>query len=238
MYKGFNGVAWEGKLNGLMRVGNNYIICDPGKNSAEIEVMKYILQYPGAAFHIFAYNPIYADDLPAIVQELDAYVPVTRTSYEMRCRPKMIIHHAKSYRDMGIMLRAILPETKNFRMKVVSEGHPVRFRIPGSSKLPTELTGEFSSVDQFIEVSLGDELSIKLAVEINNHLGSVNRIRKPEGDVVKNECQRLHPNIFREGIIARFKTVTPESILNSFRDDNDIWNYITCQSEWAPEVAK
>ena len=43
----------------------------------------------------------------------------------------------------------------------------------------------------------------------------------------------IRPELFKDQIIENFKKATPELILKSFKDDNDIWDYINKNGEWS-----
>lgn len=49
---------------------------------------------------------------------------------------------------------------------------------------------------------------------------------------ITNNVMKERPKIFKDKIIENFKYVTPEEILKSFKDDEDIWDYIMNQGEW------
>lgn len=43
----------------------------------------------------------------------------------------------------------------------------------------------------------------------------------------RTHATKARPGLFREEIIARFKQVTPPSILKGFKDDDDIWDFVS-----------
>lgn len=49
---------------------------------------------------------------------------------------------------------------------------------------------------------------------------------------IKTNLQKEYPELYRDEIIQNFKDETPKGILKSFKDDNDIWNYIMNNNEW------
>jgi len=50
---------------------------------------------------------------------------------------------------------------------------------------------------------------------------------------IQTRAQQIDPEAHKEEIIANFKSVTRLGILKTFRDENDIWNYIMKQGPWA-----
>jgi len=55
---------------------------------------------------------------------------------------------------------------------------------------------------------------------------------------ITNSAQAEYPELFKERIIAGFKSSTPEGILKSFKDDEDIWSFIIEESLLQKKVAK
>ena len=43
---------------------------------------------------------------------------------------------------------------------------------------------------------------------------------------------KVKPDLFKDRIIKKFKRICPKGILSSFKDDEDIWNYIMQDEEW------
>lgn len=43
----------------------------------------------------------------------------------------------------------------------------------------------------------------------------------------RTHATKVQPELFREEIIERFKQVTPPSILKGFKDDDDIWDFVS-----------
>lgn len=53
------------------------------------------------------------------------------------------------------------------------------------------------------------------------------------GGAIRTSPMRVNPNLFKDKIIENFKQSCPEAILKAFKDDEDIWNYITQNAEWS-----
>lgn len=47
---------------------------------------------------------------------------------------------------------------------------------------------------------------------------------------IRSMATRENPELFKDDIIRRFKDVTPDGILKTFKDDDDIWSFITEQN--------
>ena len=48
----------------------------------------------------------------------------------------------------------------------------------------------------------------------------------------RNGPQMAYPEIFKQNIINNFKSVTPLGILKTFKNEEDIWDYINHKGEW------
>lgn len=55
---------------------------------------------------------------------------------------------------------------------------------------------------------------------------------------IQNSEQRANLDEHKEEIIGRFKSITPLGTLKSFKDEDDIWDYIKMENDWAPERKK
>lgn len=53
------------------------------------------------------------------------------------------------------------------------------------------------------------------------------------GGAILNSAEREDPDKYKDDIIARFKAITPLGILKSFKDEDDIWDYIKTEGEWS-----
>lgn len=58
------------------------------------------------------------------------------------------------------------------------------------------------------------------------------------GGAILNSEEARHPEKYKKDIIGRFKAITPLGILKSFKDEDDIWDYITLDKEWSINNAK
>lgn len=149
--------------------------------------------------------------------------------------PSMTIHIPKNMEDMAVVVRNIIDnewrrnewnesrELFHPRISIVCERHGCSFRSPYQSR-PYYLTVRYEKDRAFI------------SMDINNlqYFGYDPNFRKFGGKpgAVKNYVQATYPDLFRDKIIAGFKESCPPGILNTFKTEEEIWDYIVQNGEW------
>lgn len=232
MYKGFKGIKIE---ESYIKVGNHMIFTNM-HNAHLLYGLGEKLDCP-VRLHFFYTNPHDANEIAEILEfigrEIIDHPNLTKRYYK---RPlKVYIHHDKQNRDMGIMLRCLIPDMVFIKCRVIPESRPVRFAIPGApiGVDPSDRLFVWSAQDLVIEMD-GYRISMEVDARIKSRMYDANFMKKDidRSGAITSEEQRMHPEFFRDGIINRFKANTPPEILKSFQGDDDIWDYINCQGAW------
>jgi len=133
---------------------------------------------------------------------------------------KYYIHVPKVIKDLKIIAEdAIRPLREHKEIKVILEKKGPLFATPCIRG------GHFP-----IKVNYNDN-----AIEINLRLGvsSYGSYFLNNNGAIQTTPMAINPALFKDQIIENFKKATPELILKSFRDDNDIWDYINKNGEWS-----
>lgn len=128
---------------------------------------------------------------------------------------KVVIHVPKKLKD----LRKILDKT----FEKVTD---IRFHIISEKVLPS-----FAINDRFDLDVVYDGMYINSIVTVT----AVPTMEVHEDRAIQNEAQAAEPGLFKSRIIRNFKAITPLSILKSFKNEDDIWDYIIQQGEWKKE---
>lgn len=232
MYKGFKGIKYD---ESGIKIGINRILTNP-YNPVYLNKLCEGIDRP-TRVHIFYTNPHDADHVGDIVRRIEEEInneDGTLRRY-LESPLKIYIHHDKKNRDIGIMLRCLIPNANNIRCQVIPEGRPVRFAIPGApiGVDPSDRRFVWSTQDLVIEMD-GYRISMEVDARIKSRMYDANFMKKDtdRSGAITSEEQRMHPEFFRDGIINRFKANTPPEILKSFQGDDDIWDYINCQGAW------
>ena len=126
-------------------------------------------------------------------------------------RSKFIIHIPKVHEDLVQVLIKKVPFITEKPFKIITEAADVIFYIDANMNiLRVRYFGR--EVEAVIKVGGG-----KMDVDIKSPLDGVNRRAIDE---------------FKDEIIARFKATTPLGILKSFKDEQDIWEFVNVSGDW------
>lgn len=90
-------------------------------------------------------------------------------------------------------------------------------------------TGNINAYELKVEYTGGE---INASTNIASHECMINNNDSP----IQNDIQLENVDENKDEIIGRFKATTPLSILKSFRDEDDIWDFIKLEKDWKPET--
>lgn len=134
--------------------------------------------------------------------------------------PVITIHLPKNMVDYKkLILEKFIPTLKTAyvpRIRVYCECGPIEFKIRSGYEGYLTFTWETT------------QLSVSYQIDTYRIYGYATNTN----GAIQNKIQAEHPDLFREKILENFKSNCPEGILNSFKSDEDIWNYITQNGEW------
>lgn len=218
-----------------MRVGNTHIFVNPGSKADHgfaKEIVKTITNKRNFKFHIFIFNAWVLDD-----ENKDQFVELIKALIDNPSdMPKIVIHIPNRMSDIKVLCDYVLDEAgiptfvKESRIKYALERRGCSFKIPRDPRTSYLMTFDYSyrSVEIKIEVK---------SFEFSGFDPSYCSFGGKPG-AVKNLVQAVHPELFRDKIIAGFKESCPEGILKTFKTDDEIWEYITENGEWSVKEEK
>lgn len=147
--------------------------------------------------------------------------------YDAEKMPSVTVHIPAALRD-------IKPVIEKFRNDLYGEDsfflHPLRIRVF------CEKNGVRFAIDNwkldpqhFLHFRYGEKsMEITVDMGISEYDGYDAHFREFGGEpgAVKNKMNARFPEVFKDRIIADFKTATPPGILKTFKNDDEIWEYI------------
>lgn len=204
------------------KIGNTHIFTQMGVEQFTI-VKDEISKKRNQRIHIFELRPTSVDDL------LKGIVDLVQNDTKVIIH---VSHHMISYKRLVESYFYNAKEKEGSRIKkvyVIAERKPVKFSWIDRS--------DFSKVKRSIIFEFANDLG-------NYQLRTYRQDK--EWTVLKNwyyhsnaairsKVELENMELFRDVIIKHFKRATPKGILGTFKSDDEIWDYITEQEEWAPE---
>ena len=149
---------------------------------------------------------------------------------------KVYYHIWKNMPDLKkvIMNSKLITECNNSKIVYDNPMIGISFAIPGSREKHCNMNLVIRQTDP----RYGDwKNSIANSVSFENRLmfrdidyynPTINILNVDERDSLpfRSNCNTQYPEMFKEEIIERFKNITPAGILKSFKDDEDIWEFV------------
>ena len=110
----------------------------------------------------------------------------------------------------------------------------ISFAIPGSREKRCSLNLVIRQTDPRYgdwKNAISNVISIENLIsfrDISYYNPIINILNVDERDSLpfRSKCNMEYPELFKEEIIERFKNITPDGILKSFKDDEDIWEFV------------
>ena len=172
-------------------------------NKNTLHMLDMLKSHHDSKIHIFIGNDI--DLCNTIYDVLSTFIMHSHSSI------KLYIHFPYELKDLYMEFLKKCKLEPNKRLMILCE-----------RKFPT-----FKS---FHELSIKYE-SNKIIAYIN--LFEIPCMEKNINSPIQDRVQLEDPESHKDEIIGRFKATTPLSILKSFKDENDIWDFIKVENEWA-----
>jgi hypothetical protein len=156
---------------------------------------------------------------------------------------------------LPVAVKEFVPLVKKFLGP--EEGYKLLVERKGPKFSLDTYPDSFHSIYTWLEIIYGENsLKLDITRSINsNWIGSYGKggyptiIKFPEypyniidkendPGIFESAQMRLDPDMFRDKIIKAFKEKTPEGILKSFKNDDEIWEYIMQQGQWKIQDAR
>ena len=130
---------------------------------------------------------------------------------------KVIIHIPDEIKELKFLYDQKIGEMASKGI-FICESKPVSFKF-----------GDYESMDtNILDVIYEDGY-----INVRANIFKQKCLSKERSVVIQNVVQKYNPEEFKEEIIGRFKATTPLGILKSFKSEEDIWNFITMDKDWA-----
>lgn len=189
------------------RIGNQHIFIQVF--GSDMEEIREILKKGNQRIHIF---DIYPDTISNII---------CTTAEELNKSSKLVIHIPRLFKDYKMILENKMKDIST-NWKISLESEPVTFHFDKGTR---DFVVGFTNTSK-------RTLKLSVYVEILQYT-DVGKYFIGGGDsAVMTWPQAKNMELFKDTIIKNFKRSTPEGILQSFKDDNDIWDYLTNENDW------
>jgi G:T/U-mismatch repair DNA glycosylase len=143
-------------------------------------------------------------------------------------RVKIIIHIYKSIRELKSFVIRYFKELNGYRI-IIEKGRANKF-IAHTSDGNGILSVIFNKDSYNIQIDKINNVGY-IKIVFPSYPFNPADIEDDRGIFTTLE-ERVNPEQFRDKLIEKFKEQCPENILKSFKDDQDIWDYIMKQGEW------
>lgn len=205
---------------GYIKIGNIHVLI--GIDSKSIINIKAIEDVSNQNVHIFLTSPDdINDDFREIVKVVSMFMDDTR----------LTVHIPRFIRDTKPLIDIKQFVTIDGRKvhpycTLVCESKGPSFRIPGTDKM-LDITYTKKGVMAAVRVYDKQYTGYKVR-------GCDQNSKDPKARGAVNSIPRMNnPEMFKNEIIKSFKESCPDGILSSFRNDDDIWEYIMGEGEWS-----
>ena len=168
------------------------------------------------------------------VTEFNDNKPLIRLIKRYGTSAKIIIHVPYKLSDLK---KTIDMDIKNALYNVYNKNDPEeKYKIIVERKNVSFAVNDLNQM--MIDVDF-DKKMIKLSIRLYEEEFSsyfykgINMSHHKSGTgAIRTMPQMKFPELFKDKIIKQFKESTPDGILKSFKNDNDIWDYIMGNGEW------
>ena len=165
----------------------------------------------------------------------------------LECHAKIIIHLPYQVRELDLLLVKLLGfgTSKETGYKLITEKASQRFMMDSSPDC-------YHYIDNCLNIIYGKtSLQISITREdfrrkertrcTNDVFPTIIKFPEYKYNAIGKESDpgifetadmRLNPEMFKDKLIETFKKQCPNGILKSFKDDEDIWNYVMEQGMW------
>lgn len=190
----------------VIRLNNNFIFLNVGPK--EVRLFNSVSLKREVRVHVFVTSN---DDIRS--GNLDDLIMIFRDN-NSHPRSKFVIHVPWDVRSIMPKLYKEHECTQTKPFKVVMERNGLFFRIPNT--------------DCILKIDYVDN---KIVTSIPIYDKEIIEKRDPHN---VSEDIKKHKEEYKEFYLEFFKATTPLGILKTFKDEDDIWDYIMMQNGWAP----
>lgn len=199
------------------RLGDVHIFSQMGPDQF-FEIKNNIADKRHQKIHIFE---LYPDSIMETIKEIIEVV---------HSETKIIIHISHYMKDYKILMeekfKDIKRDSKIPKYYIIAERKPVIFSWVDKN----DDNKQHSIIFTF------KKHNGRFQLTINNQIKAWtlrNQMYDYSNAAIRSQVQLNNPELFKDTIIKNFKRVTPDGILGTFDSDDDIWDFITDQGEWA-----
>lgn len=226
--------------------GNQLIMIDPDtekgyKDAIDITLMKF-----NQRIHIFYSDITAVEELPKLLEHISKILGERSNYitpyYAARSPLKIFIHVSHYQKDLWKLINKYVVEDHDmwhlYVCTVITERVGPTFRVPGRRKPEEYPDGDIRNELRImygynsIGVYATSTTLYPLLRKDANYL-SVSQLDDPSSSApIDTLAKRIHPELFKDDILAAFKESAPKGILSTFKSDDEIWDFITLNGEW------
>jgi hypothetical protein len=215
------------------KINNNHIILQISYDHLK-EIIETSANKPMQHYHIFEINPPVVDTL--IMALIDT----------VHIHSKVIIHIHPEMKDMKTYLEYKIrnnEETKdktNWRVIIDDEMVVFNWRLDGYKNKALGFEGNIRHC--IVKWShINDQYTVQIFFDLMAFLFNDswylpycdnNQQKDAYSRIFQSRISCKYPEMFKDELVKRFKKFTPAGILESFKDDDDIFNYLSDHENW------
>lgn len=225
-----------------IQIGRNHILINPTVKESETYIGT-TLWFGEQRFHLFYTDIEAVDDVVNLLNKIQSYVKIynkIHKKYSVMQPVRITIHMIKSMKDLIKVMKIRLnqfAEANFMKIKLSIESNGTLFKIPGPSRPTNSSTGtlEYNFHCDYYDYEILQYVTVTAVIPINNNISNYETNTIGSGNnhgPIDTLPKQLHPELFKDEIIKKFRESTPPAILAAFPTDKDIWDYIMMTGEW------
>lgn len=192
-------------IAGYYRAKNNHVFVQ--LSVEHLDVISEIVTKGNQRIHIFEIYPLAIPNLiRAVIDTVNG-------------KAKLVFHVPHMMRDYAVLIRDWNKDV-NKPYKITVDGSNVAFSMMSSHN--TDL--DKSLVLKYRIDTYNYSISTTVSCVYGTNSLPVNQYQS--GGIFDTVVKQRYPELFRDECIKKFKNKCPKSILEEFKDDNDIWNWM------------
>ena len=186
-----------------VRIGNINILIQPNAETLDL-LRKYLGDTRNQVIHIFELYPVSIINLLAAI--CTSVHPET----------KIFIHIPRILKDNVRLVKPAIDELGR-RVKFITERKEVSFKYYEHY------------YPKYFKISFSKDYwnyYIHIYEEVKTYGLSASQYLISDNNAIRTEPQRKHPELFRDIIINNFKKSNPKGIVKTFKNDDEIWEFL------------
>lgn len=229
----------ERSYEGYYKINNHHILINPFGDIVNM-FMEQASQIRSKKVHMIVTE--WNDDIKKSI------IRILTSNNFTRNRDKYFIHIPKMCKDIIVLINAD-EDMKRYNYKIIIEGNSRKLKFVLNVKEYNNI--EITDAELVFDIRKNWFLGRGISVDLNmisiieNRISSINIHLSDsisnahsygfEG-IFSSKYRRNDPELFKNEIIKSFKKQTPNGIIKSFKNDDEIWEFIMCQNEWNSRV--